>query len=295
MHRDSPEGFCPLLALESSDVHAGFKLFRGWNEAGWVEYIDRGNGVLEGRVVQQKKHITNDAGAWPPYELPRAPSGGYAGHIMSMCSMCLQLVATASVLLGLVMCVTTCLSLDIWYDVEVAHVAEPFAQVFPMTFRPRTGSLNTTADTDLTRQHPASIKLLKIKLVCNPNWLLAGNTLSGFISHSCSEVVVLPKEAAELAFPHGALRDFEAVVQVPTGTSMEEVGRILQAIMEKRRMSCGEQPLSSRLRLPRFQVIASIGNTFLHFGGSIGCGHRRFRSCPARATSDRCLAVRVHF
>lgn len=126
-----------------------------------------------------------------------------------------------------------------------------------------------------------SYRLVKLKLVCTPRWLLGRNSLTAFIAQSSSELCVVAPEEAERAFPNGPLRDFEAVVELPAGMSMEEVGCILHALMERRRSLAGEETFYRRHRLPRFQVVASIGNSFLHFGGSVGCGKRRWRSCPA--------------
>mmetsp|Transcript_103440 Transcript_103440/g.275172 ORF Transcript_103440/g.275172 Transcript_103440/m.275172 type:complete len:122 (-) Transcript_103440:83-448(-) len=92
------------------------------------------------------------------------------------------------------------------------------------------------------------------------------------------------------------LRDYEAVLRVPRGMQKEEVGRILLALVERRRTACGQEPLIHRPRLPRFKLVAWIGNTFLHFGGSVGCGPCRWRSCPSRALlSERSLSVSLEW
>merc|ERR1712087_730113 len=77
-----------------------------------------------------------------------------------------------------------------------------------------------------------SCRLVKLKLVCVPRWLLGNNSLTTFIAQSSSELCVVAPEEARNAFPHGPLRDFEAVVELPSGMSMDELGCILHALLE---------------------------------------------------------------
>lgn len=151
----------------------------------------------------------------------------------------------------------------------------------------------TLGDTVPAHRRAPSDRLLKIKLVCYPRWLLNGSSLSDFISHSSNEIDVLTEVEAREAFPGGPLHDYEAVVRIPHGMILEDVGRVLHGLLEKRRMDIRERSFSIRARLPRFQLIASNLRTFLHFGGSIGCGQRRWRSCPAHLLSSRRLSLRI--
>lgn len=286
------ESLCPVVALQSSDHWS----WSWWNEDGWVRIRNTiRDDVVIGFIGQQldrdeaEYYNLDDHGVAydHSYQLPATSSSWFGWNFLYP----VAIVLVTSVLLQCLISIIILLSLDIWYECEMVNGTTPIVQGTKVTdtkFYPMTFTAQGRASIALS-----SDKLARIKLVCYPRWLLAGNSLTDFISRSTSELEVLPPEEAQSAFPCGPLRDFEAVVRIPRSMSMEELGRILQALVEKRRKDIGEQPLTARLRLPRFQVIATIGGCFLHFGGSLGCGHHRWRSCPARMFSDRRLSLSV--
>lgn len=132
------------------------------------------------------------------------------------------------------------------------------------------------------------LRVFKINLVCHPCWMLRVEALAQLISRMCPQLQVLPSAEALVLFPSGIfhrktiVEAFEAVVR--TSENGEEVGRMLQILLERSRAEHGGAKWGSHV--PRVQLSASIRGTFLHFGGSLGCGRRRWRSCPARLSES---------
>lgn len=254
----------------------------------------RQDGIIHGVIVQAKHELGETVDREETcaadsvcnantYALP-ADAGAWSAFVVAglfgIALVCIQCAVLCAVLV----------SLEVCYEVDLVEaprvvVGQVIGNLKVFTCNLDSGGLPA----------PSIDKLLKVRLVCHPRWLLADTNLSNFIARSSSELNVLSEAEAQSAFPCGPLTSYEAVLKVPGSMPTEEVGRIMQALVEKRRVQCSEEPLTRRARPPRFQLIASNQWTFLHFGGSLGCGHLRWRSCPARLLSERCLSLRLTF
>lgn len=183
-------------------------------------------------------------------------------------------------LLPCLLCCFTCLTFELWYEVETFTYQDTPSFV-PMTARIDFATVGMGEPRRDTREQQT---FLRIKVISYPTWLLRGTNFAQCVQRMCPELTVVPEDRANRIFPLQPLRDFEVVVSVPPEYPFEEVGRMMQALLEQRRLEHG---VAFGLRRPRFQAVASTQGTFLHFGGSLGCGHRRWRSCPSRLPSDR--------
>jgi len=189
------------------------------------------------------------------------------------------LFCVGMVLLQCGTCLWICLSLEMWYDIESQDdVIVELARVVP-----HVGNLDALDDSS-TPLLDRSGRIIRIKAVCHPRWFLdyEQQTLTQLLQRmQYPEFEVISEPRASIAGPHGPLSRYEAVVRLIDGVSREEVGRIMQSLLERRRVECGIEA-APRARAARFQLVASSEHTFLHFGGSIACGRIRWRSCPAR-------------
>jgi len=306
-HRQS---LCPILKLESSDDGDLW-----YEEKGWViSYFEStdvvhgliGQGVLTedippGRTVLQDGRCADGV---TRFELVHSMTecsasenvtfyelGKQHGPPGSLWSLLFLLLLVASFIPWLICCLF-CSTFELWYELE--KFTYDGASDFESPAASPSVCLKTCAATlPLGREAPTiepqgvgeQRKSLRIKIVSYPRWLLDGTSLSNTIRRKCSELTIVPEEIANKMFPLLPLRDFEAVVAVPIGCSIEDVGRMMQALLEQRRLETGAA--LSWSRRPRFQAVAATWGTFLHFGGSLGCGHRRWRSCPSRLPSDK--------
>lgn len=267
-------GRCTHVDLQAGDDGSDFG-----HQQGWVQTWVRSAGIAHSRI-RQSQFDPRDEGYDETYEMPAAkPAHSWTAVFLGSFS----LVCTVLVVVCIVLVVLQCAALsscDLWYEIQCAEASSGDVQH-------RNEGIHESliqAQSLVLRQSQLDSErvLLKIKLVCHPRWLLDGMSLDDLIvAHGHPEL--------RLASEGQAAVPYKAVVTVAR-ESMHELGCILHTMIERRRADIGAS-LSDRERQPRFQCVFRYRWTFLHFGGALGCGQRRWRSCPARCRTREDLSL----
>jgi len=269
-------GACPRMQVQSRDQNGKFSSW--WEEKGWVYTEDPDSSALfvksrilptpiDTNLTSSETRVTYEIG-------PGVARGLLVGALASIAFLLFALLGAASCLGALLLLV----SCELWYEVDYQHAALEPEKATTKAFGPETKLYSSPSPESYSASRDT---LIRIKLVCHPRWLLGDGSLADLVQCICPDLHVLPLVEAHGAFPLEPLSRFEVVVRISGGEAALEIGRVMQMVVERRRSECAAS-LAGKHRQPRFQLIASTRWTFLHFGGNIGCGHRRWRSCPAR-------------
>jgi len=286
-------GACPRMQVQSRDKNGIFSSW--WEEKGWVytEHPDPGALVARSFILPTPRDTNSmssealDTGSdghklailaadkptpMDTYEIgPGDARGSPVSALASTAFFVFALLGAASCLGALLLL----LSLELWYEVDYKRAASEPKKATAKAVGPEANLYSSPSPESYGASRDT---LIRVRLVCHPRWLLGDGSLADLVRRICPELRAAPTRGTR------PLTRFEVVLSISGGEAAMEIGQVMQMVVERRRSECAAS-LVGQHRQPRFQLVASTRWAFLHFGGNIGCGKRRWRSCPARLSS----------
>merc|ERR1711879_444854 len=142
---------------------------------GWVKSRAERKGVLRSRIVQHFEHVqtsgdADDEDAPPTYKMPGCTSQGFVFRSLMVIVVSLFLI-----------CCPTLISSELIYDIESkAGSSVPIVQG-TIVNTTKNFMVHEARASQVASSVPSVDKLLRIKLVCHPRWLLARSSLAEFL------------------------------------------------------------------------------------------------------------------